>query len=586
MKIAGLGKASYGRDAVRSFYGLNRRDSRAVGESADEENVSSDNYPFIAPRRAAVRLTEDFGTCRALFVKDQPVWIRETPGGAASRLYYAGDLTPPILFPGEKTCVTMGTKIIVFPDKVWYDTANGDYGFLDAAFTSGEGIAVTYTPARLDGAEIDCIASPSAPPSPADGAYWCDTSKTPAALYRYAASSDEWVAVLSTYVKISSPGIGRSFRAGDGVTLSSSVIPELCASHVIEERGEDFILIPGVIPTVTVQTTPVTVARRAPEIDFAVEYQNRIWGCRYGLNAEGRLVNEIYASALGDPFNWTSYAGLVSDSYSAAVGSDGPFTGAAVFLGYVMFFKERCVHKVFGTKPSNFQIVTSNVRGVAPGASRSLAEIDGILYYASGDGVMAYDGAIPESVSDSLGKIEPDGAISSSKGSSLYVSLREGEGRALYVYNTKLAVWHRYTGDGITHLAGTSYGVLAAAGGSLYVIDSTDSGAKASDVTGYSSRCEISESWFFETGELTASDDDYYVARVEISCAVPAGGEMSFELLTDDGDVTPVVTVRPTVRRTFSVPVITPRHRRCRIRVSGFGRGVVYSITKFTERGN
>lgn len=80
------------------------------------------------------------------------------------------------------------------------------------------------------------------------------------------------------------------------------------------------------------QTNAVTLERKAPKLDYVVECNNRLWGC-------SSEENEIYACKLGDATNWNCFAGLATDSYTVSVGSDGPFTGAAVQLGYVLFLR-------------------------------------------------------------------------------------------------------------------------------------------------------------------------------------------------------------------------------------------------------
>ena len=112
----------------------------------------------------------------------------------------------------------------------------------------------------------------------------------------------------------------------------------------------------------------VKLQRKVPDMDFVVEHGNRLWGC-------SSEKHEIYASALGDPKNWNQYLGVASDSYAVTVGSTGPFTGAASHLGFILFFKQDCVHQILGSKPSNFQLDTTNCRGVAEGSERSLVQI-------------------------------------------------------------------------------------------------------------------------------------------------------------------------------------------------------------------
>lgn len=87
------------------------------------------------------------------------------------------------------------------------------------------------------------------------------------------------------------------------------------------------------------------------------------------------------ACRLGDPTNWFSYRGIAADSYAVTVGSDGAFTGAATCMGYALFFKENTLHKLYGSKPSDFQLTSLRCRGVAKNAARSLCVLNETLYY-------------------------------------------------------------------------------------------------------------------------------------------------------------------------------------------------------------
>ena len=71
-------------------------------------------------------------------------------------------------------------------------------------------------------------------------------------------------------------------------------------------------------------------------------------------------------------------------------------------MGYALFFKENTLHKLYGSKPSDFQLTSLRCRGVAKNAARSLCVLNETLYYLSPDGVMAWDGSIPTKVSGAL----------------------------------------------------------------------------------------------------------------------------------------------------------------------------------------
>ena len=139
----------------------------------------------------------------------------------------------------------------------------------------------------------------------------------------------------------------------------------------------------------------ITARRRVPRLEYVTENANRVWGC----NSE---ENVIYSCKLGDPTNWYSYRGIASDSYAVNVGSDGPFTGAATCMGYVLFFKENCLHKLYGSRPADYQLVSVQCRGVAKQASKSMCVLAEVLYYLSPDGVMAWDGSLPVKISGCL----------------------------------------------------------------------------------------------------------------------------------------------------------------------------------------
>ena len=191
-----------------------------------------------------------------------------------------------------------------------------------------------------------------------------------------------WVSVEATYVKITAPGVEKRFQAGDGITITGA--PEAVASQgVIALTGEDFLVVPGLLEKQVSVETPVTLSRLLPLMDHVIECGNRLWGCRYGPNRAGEIVNEIYASKLGDFKNWSCFQGASTDSYIMSLGSDGPFTGAIQHLGYPLFFRENCLHKIYGNYPANFRLQTTPCRGVQKGSGESLAIVGETLYYKS-----------------------------------------------------------------------------------------------------------------------------------------------------------------------------------------------------------
>lgn len=185
------------------------------------------------------------------------------------------------------------------------------------------------------------------------------------------------------------------FRVGDGVTIEGCLShPENEKTAVIREiDGKNLIFsaecfTPG-------KESAVTITRKVPDLDFVCEKDNRLWGVH---------DNAVCCSVLGDPLNWMVYEGLATDGFEAEVGTDGPFTGIAAASSHVLCFKEDCVHKIYGAKPSNFQVQVSRIPGVQAGCERAVLNVGEIVYWWARDGLMAYGGGIPDRLSAPLGE--------------------------------------------------------------------------------------------------------------------------------------------------------------------------------------
>ncbi len=182
------------------------------------------------------------------------------------------------------------------------------------------------------------------------------------------------------------------------------------------------------------------IKREVPGLDYACEHNNRLWG----VNNEERT---IYGSALGKPLSFYDYGANDSTaSYAVAVGSNGDFTGSIGYDSYVCFFKEKCLHKLYGSKPNNFQLVTGTIAGVEKGAHKSMQVINDCLYYKGIDGIYAYSGGTPDLISDNLGTVCYDGGIAGTDGRRYYISMNRESNYNDYdffVYDTLRGIWLR-----------------------------------------------------------------------------------------------------------------------------------------------
>lgn len=576
------------REWLDVFKGYNHNLRIGEGEFYEMTNLSSDNYPILSPRcKRGTYATPALP--QGMVAKDTLCYV---DGGD----FVIGDdrvsmgLTVETDDEGKiipKTLISMGAYVIVMPDKKYINTIpkeDGSYEHdsIEASVTTSS--TVSFSLCKVDGAAYEDVAiQGAAPTDPENMDLWIDTSKIPHTLKQYSATSAMWSAIATTYIKISATGIGIPFEVNDGVTISgveSEALADLNASMVIWAKGDNYIVVTGMLDQVTTQETAITVARKMPNMDFIIESENRLWGCRCGTSVDGEMVNEIYASKLGDFKNWNCFMGISTDSYAASVGTDGQFTGAITHLGYPLFFKENCVHKVYGNYPANYQIQTTTCRGVQKGCERSLAIVNEVLYYKARSGICSYDGSLPEEISSALGDASFSKAVAGSLGNKYYISMLDTEGDYhLFVCDTLKGLWHREDD--------TEAAEFCNCRGDLYYIDRADNQIKTIKGTGVKETKPIK--WSATTGVMgTDSPDKKYISRLDVRMKLDVGSRVSFYAEYDSsGEYEHLFTTPPTPSlKSFAVPIRPQRCDHMRLRIVGEGDAKIYSICKTVEWGS
>ena len=566
MQFPTLQQGSVSRESITRFGGLNACARIDEGEFAAMENGTGDYFPLAASRRKRGVYASP-AACHGLIAKDTLCWVD------GSKFVMGSYETELHLTEGPKQLVSMGAYVVIFPDKKYINTADlTDFGNLETEFTSAG--TVTFTPVDAGGEPlIPAYTQPEEPQEPENGTLWLDNSGA-GALMQWSAGSGMWVTVESTLVRIACPGIGAAFRPGDGVSLTGG--PEGVASQgVLADCGRDFVTLPGLLEGEQTVTEPVTVGRYVPNMDYVIECGNRLWGCRYGTSRIGAVVNEIYASKLGDFRNWSCFQGVSTDSYALSLGTDGPFTGAAEFLGCPLFFREGCIHKIYGTTPASFRLQTTQCPGVQLGSSRSLARIGQTLFYKSPEGVCAYDGAVPVEVSQSLGKTRYTRAAAGALGSRYYISMQEtGGGYHLFVYDAPRGLWHREDSSEIH--------CFCPCRGDLFYVN------QAGEIISVSGQGEPEGPfpWYLETGPLGGlSPDCKQLSR--LSLKVELGGRMALYVRYDRETAwLPLARIQATELKTFTLPVAVRRCDHLRLRLEGTGPMRLHALAKTMEWGS
>lgn len=585
------------RQMSDAFLGYNHNLRIGDSEFYDMKNMTSDYYPVLAPRKNR-GVYKDGIQANCIIAKDKLCYVD------GSAFVIGEERIEMVLNDEPKQLVSMGAYVIIMPDKKWINTTPNkdgehEWGEIEHQKTvntnheDGGGLIVYFRLCDAEGVVYtDNEVRPGEKPTEEDGNLWLDTDTTPPVLKRYSKNNGSWMVVPDTYVRMragaESAKLGSGFAVGDGIEISGitySSYSNLNGVHTIVKCDEDYIVIKGMPNHVDYQDDElenggvITIARKMPKMDFVIESNNRLWGCRYGTNHNGDIVNEIYASKLGDFKNWNCFMGISTDSYAASCGTDGPFTGAITHLGYPLFFKENCVHKVYGDYPANFRLQNTACRGVQKGSHKSLAIVNETLFYKSSNAVCAYDGSLPVEMSTELGDVRYSDAVACGHGNKYYIDMKDAEGKYhLFVYDTAKRMWHKE--DNLQVDAFCSYG------GEVYAIES---GTKnIITLHGSGTKDEVKVPWMVETGLVGMSMPDMkYISRLLIRMALEIGARVEISIQYDSmGDWEQVCQMTVTNLRSFAVPI---RPRRCdhfRVRIEGVGQGKIYSITKTIEQGS
>lgn len=546
--------------SVNAFGGY-RHDSRAGAEQFyDMENLCADRFPLLSTRKKRALLTSLTKPNGLSAINEKLLYADGTT------LYY-DNASVGSVSDTKKQFVQMGAYVLIWPDKLRFDPQARTLSPLGARFTSsGE---VSFSMCNYQAEDYAIYTADQMPPeNPSGGALWLDTAQTPNVLKRFSSLSGMWVSISAAYIKIAHAGIGTDFREYDGVTISGVQLGALNTSAVVYAAAEDHLLIAGTLDAAFTQSAQVTISREIPDFDLICEKDNRLWGC-------SSARHEIACSKLGDAGNWSCTMGISTDSYTLSVGGGGDFTACCAYGGNVLFFKDDRLMKLMGTRPENFQLITTLCQGVEKGSEKSVALLGGALLYHARTGACAYSGALPEAIGAELGT-KLSCAVGGAIGDKYYLSAKDESGNAqLFVYDTRVSLWHREDASCACDFAyAQGKGYMLTEEGALYRLEAGNAeGAET---------LEAKLPWFFETGELI---DGGYARpqKLVLRLFSQTGGAIRLRLSYDGGSFEDMGAVQ--VRR--KQPAVLPlRLRRCdslKLRVQGEGELVLHGFSFVNE---
>ena len=506
------------------FAGMDHSVGAADGALWNMRNLTSDHFPVLATRAPRLKYRA-FAMPGGIFSWEGLCWVDGTD------FYFRGEKKGQVA-EGQKTFASMGAYILIFPDKCYYNVDTGEFGSLEATWTGPE---LTFCDGLLYGetATANCITCP-------------DT---------------QWE---------------NYFRSGDAVTIAGCTTnPDNNLSIIIRAIDGDklyfyehsFTL--GADGEAYTEAGELTIKRSVPDLKFMCENENRLWGC---------TDTTIYASKLGDVFNWNVYDGLDTDSWAVNPGTAGVFTGCISYRGYPTFFKEDNICKVYGSMPSNFEVLGNATLGLASNCHGSLAIAGETLFYLSRSGIMAYTGGIPQPMGADFGLLRFKNAVGGSDGLKYYVSMEDTTGAwGLYVYDTQKGLWHKEDESHATHFArwaGNLY--MLTNSGALWIV-----GTVQDPPEGVTEETDIE--WFAEFADFTDKDPNKKgVSKLQIRLELDEGATVQVWLMFDsDGQWHRVSTaLGEGAKRSYYLPIVPRRADHYRLKLTGTGGCRVFSLVR------
>ena len=497
------------RSQVLQFKGIQYGRYTKDGEFSETLNLSTRSAPSISQRAARGTVTGKWSKPSSVYAKDKLCVVDGTD-------FYYDNVVVGQVTEGEKYIVSVNSKILIFPDKVYYDTEKELFGSMTEQVTA-KATTVTFTENTI-----------SLTQNPTEDKTLSDFFAEGQAIEISGASE-----ALNNKIIV--------IRGIDGNTIT-------CSDHTFLEG---------------VSTTDVTFSRNVPDLLYPCECNNRLWGVS---------GNVIWGSALGDPLTFYHYDGVSTDSYAVTVGTDGVFTGCCSYSSNVLFFKEDVMYKLLGSQPSEYRLYSYSVPGVELGSAKSLCVINEVLYYKGSSGVYAYSGGTPYLLTECFGtKRYRNGVGGSEDGQRYLISMQDIDTQewGLWVFDCNRLIWLRE--DRMHVVDFTRYGgstCFLASDGTIY-----QTGKEDEEEGRFPWEALLAPfDW--------AIPERKQYTKLYIQAELEPGAYMKVELKEDDHPFRQAFIHYAKTRKTLSIPIFPSRCDTLQVKLSGKGRCLISQVAR------
>lgn len=314
----------------------------------------------------------------------------------------------------------------------------------------------------------------------------------------------------------------------------------------------------------------IIISLDMPDLKYVCAANNRIWGCN---------DDTIFCTVFGQPFNWFEYSasnsGNVGDiAWSITPFSSGKFTGCVTYRDTPVFFTDDKIIVVNGTRASNFELSTTEAPGVMEGAEKTITVLNDAIYYLSNQGIIKYYAYTPVCISEEFYE-HFTGGCSGHSGNKLYMTLKNDDVCKLFVYDVKKRIWCReddFDARSYTYFSGKLLGV--GTDGVIYVMNPITE-----------SRTGIDS--FIEFGDYyCSSPDKKVISKLYLRLSIETGGSVEVSMNYDSQKNEKgeriwhsIKTISASSKKSVILPIIPKRCDHFRIKLSGSGGFVLYSLS-------
>ena len=629
------------REVRTEWGGINLNENAGDGELIEAMNMSSREYPLLATEKMCRENILGYHLYAPFYYNGEGGVVAVTENNVTTyKIYEQGQVRNAAVNITENKLLQIRTAIMqdklwIFPSKQVYDFSTHTISSMESSFNSGnstvvfrdgtlggvpaegntiycsgvdwasyfsvgDGVSIsgsgipennkTAIIREIDGDELhfdeNCFPDVEAYPH----LYLYES--LPAGTYYFYTTGSNWLGFTL--------GAGEEIPAGVMLELKSNSIeyqvpgsaPVTLACYTgTTPSGTEITLLPPA------DAAHVKIERTVPSMDFICVNENRMWGCK---------GDTIYASKLGNPYNWNVFDGLSTDSWTVETGVPGSFTGCCSFQGYPIFFKEGACYRVLGDEPKNFTLRRINVVGVAPYSDMSITEIRGRLYYVSIQGVMEWNGGdYPSIVSLPLG-YDPSviseytsgsdgnyGASGGTDGNRYYLhcmywkETNDSRPWRLLIYDPRFGTWHEqeqmnwpiwFVGDGANWFMLKQYFDAVSRDRKTDVFEISAPWQAYSNIPEWVPdwRVTFADSTRAYKTALTGSESKKGILRLLIRCRL--AGSMKVWISYDGGDFEEAAEFSEMAKTSKVVPLILRRCDFWQLRLTGTGDAVIYSI--------